>query len=236
MSNIPTTPEKALRAQASFLDLTEYFRNRLDVATEHADDFVGICLHNRPKGVATELVLAQFSALLFGAYRTTSHWLGNSLYTLLRHPDQWQQVSEQPDLLRPALVEILRYEPPLPFIVRTVRETHQRHGQILYQGQTVYLLLAAANRDPDKFTKPDSLDIHRHEGPQLSFGLGSHGCIGATLAYLEVETAFQIILRRFPNIKLVNRSANWHESWQLRGLKTLPISIPVLCDEKFGNK
>lgn len=227
LSTLPATPEMAFRAQQSFLELTDYFRAQLNGSGQEATAFTTLLLHNHKESIATETMLAQFSALLFGAYRTTSYWLGNSLYTLLRHPHQWQRLLADPSLLRSALVELLRYEPPLPFVVRTVGETHERHGQTLHQGQQVYLLLTSANRDPDKFTNPDRLDIQRREGPHLSFGLGSRGCIGAALAHLEVEVAFQAILRRFPEIQLINQEADWHEGWHIRGLKQLPVLLSV---------
>src|SRR5207245_7365113 len=97
------------------------------------------------------------------------------------------------------------------------------HGHRLKKGELVIPLIGAANRDPAKFTEPDTLDITRSEGNHLSFGYGPHVCIGATLTYLEAEIAFNTLMRRLPGLRLVSTTPKWGSNAVYRGLTTLPM-------------
>ena len=119
---------------------------------------------------------------------------------------------------------MLRYDSPVQFTTRMPVAELELGGQRIEQGQEVFLLLAAANRDPSRFSDPDRLDITRQDNKHLSFAYGNHFCLGAPLARLEGQIAINGLLREMPNLRLVTEDLQWQENQVLHGLKSLPIS------------
>jgi cytochrome P450 len=161
--------------------------------------------------------------LLFAGHETTRNLLGNGLLALLRHPAQWQRLKDTPTLMPTALKELLRYDRPVQYTGRRVRGGVEMHGRLLRKGQLAIALIGAANRDPARFSDPDRLDITRNEGNHLSFGYGPHVCIGATLTYLEAEIAFNSLIKRLPDLRLVDETPCWSLNAVYRGLTMLPV-------------
>jgi cytochrome P450 len=150
--------------------------------------------------------------------------IGNGLLALLRHPDQWARLLDDPGLVPNAIEELLRYDSPVQMVVRAVSEPMVLRGQALREGELVMTLVGAVNRDPDVFADPDRLDVTRPQPRSLSFGGGIHFCLGAQLARLEAEIAFTALLRRLPSLALVDADPpRWRESFTLRGLTSLPV-------------
>ena len=116
--------------------------------------------------------------LLVAGHETTTSLIGNGLYTLLRHPDQWQLLKQNPALLPSAIEEMLRYESPVARQPRLMKQDAEMGGKRLREGQMVFQMLNAANRDPGYFTEPDNFDICRQKNPHLAFGFGVHFCVG----------------------------------------------------------
>lgn len=222
------TLELARRAQASMGSLVSYFASVLpERRKQMGDDLISRLLHAEEEGVimTDEELLAQCSLFFIAGHETTRNLLGNGLLALLQHPEQLALLKENPQLMKSALGELLRYESPIQFTGRIATEDIQLGGQEIKQGQPVFLLIGAANRDPERFTDPDELDITRKEGSNLAFGYGPHVCIGATLSYLEAETAFTILLDRLPDLRLVSETVDWNPNPGFRGLRSLPLAF-----------
>ncbi|APE37041.1 cytochrome P450 [Nocardia fluminea] len=161
--------------------------------------------------------------LLFAAgFETTTNLIGNGVAALLAHPDQMRELRARPELASNAVEELLRYESPVQTNGRTVLQPTRLAGVDLHPGQVVLILLGAANRDPDRFDDPDSLDITRTGVPPLSFGAGIHFCLGAPLARLEGSILFPFLASRFPNLRLVEQP-RWRTGLSFRGLSTLKV-------------
>ena len=128
-------------------------------------------------------------------------------------------------LLETAIEEMLRYDNPVQITYRSAVEDAELGGKSIRKGDLVNTIIGAANRDPERFTDPNRLDISRNEGRHLSFGLGIHYCIGAPLVKLEAEIAFETILRRFPKLALATEKLEWQEHPIFRGLKSLPVVL-----------
>jgi cytochrome P450 len=172
-----------------------------------------------------EELVANINILLSTGHETTTHLIGNGLLALLQHPDQMQKLKERPALLAPAIEEMLRYDNPVQITYRSAVADAEINGKSIRKGDLVNTILGSANRDPKRFPDPDRFDITRNEGRHLSFGLGIHFCIGASLVRLEAEVAFATILRRFPNTGLATDAFDCQEHPVFRGLKTLPVYL-----------
>ena len=160
--------------------------------------------------------------LLFAAgFETTTNLIGNGLAALLANPHQADLLRQQPALAAGAVEELLRYDAPVQTNGRTVLESTRIADVELEPGQVVLTLLGAANRDPDQFTHPDSLDITRTGSRPLSFGAGIHFCLGAPLARLELQIALGRFLERFGEYEVV--AAEHVPNFQLRGLAALVV-------------
>jgi cytochrome P450 len=148
------------------------------------------------------------------------------MLALLRHPEQYQRLCEDPGLIPSAVAELLRFDSPVQLTGRQTRQEIIIGGVTLSAGQHFTAILGAANRDPDQFLDPDRLDVGRAENRQLSFGYGIHFCLGAPLAKLEAEIVLSAVTRRLPQLQLAagaESALEWQPSIVFRGLKSLPV-------------
>lgn len=143
--------------------------------------------------------------VLFAGHETTTSLITNTVKLLLQHPDQLAKVRADRSLLPAAIIESLRFDPPVPGMYRTTTAEVTVDGVTLPAGEHLHLSFAAANRDPAHFAEPDRFDLHRPEkGSHLSFGYGIHACVGAALGQLEARVAIEVLLDRLPNLRLVD--------------------------------
>ncbi|MFZ5817742.1 MAG: cytochrome P450 [Bacillota bacterium] len=170
-------------------------------------------------------IIATCVLLLIAGHETTTNLIANGMLALLQHPEQLRALREDPELITPAVEEMLRYDPPAQQTARSVQEDHEWAGQELKKGDQVLLLLAAANRDPAQFPDPTRFDITRQENRHLSFGGGIHFCLGAPLARAEAQIAVLTLVRRFPNLSLAASQVEWLPSLVFRNLKELPVNL-----------
>jgi cytochrome P450 len=173
-----------------------------------------------------ELTITFFN-LLFSGHETTTTLLTNGMLGLLQHPDQWRLVCEDPEMVEPAVEELLRWVSPVQMITRVTRAAFDFSGGHIPADLSVKLLLGSANHSPDKFAEPDRLDMQREdEAKGLFFGTGPHYCMGGALARLEAQTAFRTIAGRFPDIQLAGESLQWRRNPLMRRVVDLPLAIP----------
>jgi pikromycin synthase len=174
----------------------------------------------------TEL-LGMATVLLLAGHATTVNLIANAVLTLLRHPDQLAAIRADPSLIDDAVEETLRYEGPVtnPMLRYTRQQT--RVGQITVPANEVVILsLAAADRDPDRFTEPDTFDMRRTGQAHLAFGHGVHYCIGAPLARLEARMAIPDLLADLPDLALDHtEELRWRVGLPGRALHSLPITF-----------
>ena len=149
----------------------------------------------------------------------------NGWWSLFRHPDQLARLRDEPDLAATAIDELLRFDTPLALFERYVLEDIEVAGTAIPRGAEVALQFASANRDPAAFAEPDRLDLARDPNPHVSFGAGIHFCLGAPLARMELRIAFASMLRRFPDLELVE-APQWKPTYVLRGLQSLQVRLP----------
>ena len=164
--------------------------------------------------------------LLFSAgFETTTNLLGNGLLALLTHPEQLADWRANPEIAPSAVEELLRFDSPVQFNLRAALEPAELAGQPLERGDRIVVLQGAANRDPEEFDRPEELDLRRSPNTPLSFGWGIHHCIGAALARLEGEIAFNALLARFESIQFSDEEPQWRPGFTLRGLQSFPLRV-----------
>ena len=157
------------------------------------------------EGWDTKRVLDEAILVLNGGAETTRTVVGSMIRELALQPAQRELLLERPELLRgPAVEEFIRWVSPIVNMRRTAADHRQLHGQRIRAGEQLLLLYAAANRDPREFTDPDVLDVTREHNRHLAFGFGTHVCLGAHLARLEIRVMFEELLRRIPRWELVD--------------------------------
>jgi len=192
------------------------------------NDLISAILSAQAKGddIGTEDYLAFFTIFLFAGQENMMNSIGNGILALIRHPQQWQLLRNQPELQRNAVEELLRYDSPVQFVALIAREGLELGGQSIGPGESLLVSIGSANHDPAQFQKPEQLDITRDPNPHLTFGAGALYCIGAALARLEGGMAIDTIVRRFEPLQIVGDSLQWRSSPPiLRGLSCLPVAL-----------
>lgn len=216
------------RAEAALSKMTAYFDDLVDRRSKRpADDLLSAMLAVDAGGDRlTREEIVSTAILLFGAgFETTTNLIGNGLLTLLRHPDELARLRTDPTLVPGAVEEILRYESPVQINARTALHDADLLGEPIETGTLVVTFLGAANRDPLRYEEPETFDIGRTDTQPLSFGWGIHHCLGAELARVEGQIAFERLLARFPRMDLVHDRASWRPSLTLRGLAELQVEV-----------
>ena len=213
-------------AQQAIHGLTRYFREAVAVRRKQKEnDLISLLMEIEEDGdvLTEEELYAQCVMLLFGGHETTRNLIGNGLYTLLRHPEQAAELRDNPELIRSAVEELLRYESPVQYTGRMVLEDFEFCGVPARRGQEIIFMLGAANRVGSQFKDPDHFDLKRAKNPHLAFGAGAHFCIGNQLARLEGQVAILRILREFPRMRSVSAEPEWLPNFSFRGLKTFLV-------------
>ncbi len=151
----------------------------------------------------TDEELTNIGFMLLGAgLDTTANMISLGMFALLRNPEQLAALRADPGIADHAVEELLRYLPIIPFTMRAALEDVELDGQLVRAGETVTISLPAANRDPSKYTDPDTLDLFRSTSGHLGFGHGVHQCLGQQLARVEVQVALPALINRFPTLRL----------------------------------
>ncbi|MEV6110816.1 cytochrome P450 [Streptomyces sp. NPDC051940] len=166
--------------------------------------------------------------LLFAGFETTVNLIGNGVYQLLRHPEAMARLAAEPSLLPSAVEELLRYDGPVELATwRFAAQDLEIGGRRIAEGDPVLVVLAAADRDPERFAEPDLLDLARRDNQHLGYGHGIHYCLGAPLARLEGQTAIGTLLRRAPDLRFAGNpdELRWRGGLIMRGLRTLPVEF-----------
>ena len=219
--------EQIARVQRSADEIFDYFEGIIEQRQQKPqDDMLSALLAAEEEGdrLSREELLSTLMLLLVAGNETTRNLIGNGMLALLRHPDQLQRLRDNPDLLDPAIDELLRFDSPVQFNIRVVVEDTDLKDRQLRAGQRIIALIGAANRDPKVFSVPNVLDIGRRDKGHISFGRGIHYCLGAPLAILEARIAFASLLQRFSSIRLLSEPTPRYQV-VLRGFDDLWVEV-----------
>lgn len=220
--------EAAKRANKSFRQMDAFFKELIaERRAAPASDLLSALVHVKDEGQAlTDDEIVGMSVFLFVAgHETTASLMGNGLLTLAQYPDQYELLRSQRELVPAAVEEFLRYESPIQLNTRLAADDLEVRDKHIRAGQGVILMLGAANRDPAQFPHPDQINFARDDNHHLAFGHGIHFCLGAPLARVEAEVAFNAFLDRFHSIRLASDKLSWRQDMTLRCLTTLPLEL-----------
>ncbi|HEY2794459.1 MAG TPA: cytochrome P450 [Micromonosporaceae bacterium] len=222
------TPETVAAADAASRQLAVYFtdlaaKRRVDPRDDLITSLVQ-AIDAEKASLSPEELLANLVVLFNAGFVTTTHLIGNGLTLLLDHPDAMAALRAAPERSPAFIEEMLRVEVPTHFVIRWASADTEIDGVTIPKGSRILILLAAANRDPRRFPDPDRFDPSRTDFQALSFGAGAHFCLGAALARLEGQRAFEMLLNRFDEIAL-NREPPTPRQLMLRGYDELWITV-----------
>lgn len=225
---INETGQPDRRAAADFL---AYLDERIERRrADPGDDLISQLIQVEEQGdklTSSELRSTAF-LLLAAGHETSVKLIGNGILALLRHPGQLARLRARPDLIDPAVEEVLRYDGPVESpMLRYALADVDFGGVVVPRGDAVAPMVMAANRDPEVFRQPDTFDLTREPNRHLTFGHGTHFCLGAPLARLEGRIALAALIHRFPQLDLaVSRSElEWSRGFSVHGVERLPVSL-----------
>ncbi len=216
--------ERAHHGQQALLS---YFQD-LIAQRRHSlgDDLLSALLSDaQGSQLSEEELLATCVFVLFAGHETTTNLIGNAVLAVLRHPRERLRLESDPALIGSAIEELLRYDSPVQAAFRRALVDFELRDQRIRQGDHVLLLLGAANRDPDQFDEPDTLDLGRRDNRHVAFSLGPHFCLGAAIARLEGQIAVQTLFKRFPAMHLATGPLSWRPNVLFRGLESLAVRL-----------
>jgi cytochrome P450 len=226
LGNFQHNPDRVPRVLKSVAEMTAYFRLAMrEQRLRPRGGLVSSLMGAEIQGdrLTEEEVVANCIVTMVGGQETTTNLIGNGVLSLLRNPDQLEMLRSDSSLISSAVEELLRYESPSQHTARLAPEDTILGGRRIANRQAVIAVMAAGNRDPERFPDPDRLDITRTDNRHLAFGWAAHFCFGAALARIEGQTAFELMLRRLNNWTLETGPLVWRSNLGLRGLTALPI-------------
>lgn len=228
LGNFQHNPDHASRMLRTVEEMTAYFRDAVhEIKQSHREGLIYSLLSAEVDGdkLTEEEVVANAIITMVGGQETTTNLIGNGVLTLLRNPEQMERLRESPGLTASAVEEMLRFESPSQHTARLAPSDRTLGGKQIGKRQAVIAVMAAANRDPERFPDPDRFDVARGDNRHLAFGYAAHFCFGAPLARMEGQVAFAALLRRFENIRLEPQELKWRTNLGLRGLTSLRVSF-----------
>lgn len=221
--------EKRKEVRQGLVDFADYLKELFDrKRREPADDMISRMLQaEEDDEVLTEdEILATVFLMYLAGHVTTVNLVGNGIVAVLTHPEELSKLQADPTLAKNMVEETLRYWGPVDFVARRfAKEDIDIAGTPIAKGEQVTIGLAAANHDPDRFTNPDAFDITRENANRhVAFGRGIHVCLGAPLARVEGQVAFETLIRRYPDLRLAvpAEEITWSGNF-LRGFRQIPL-------------
>jgi cytochrome P450 len=228
LGNFQHNPDRIHGVLRCVDDMTGYFRDAVrEQERNPRDGLIRSLMDAEVDGqrLSEEEVIANTIVTMVGGQETTTNLIGNGLLTLVRNPDKLAQLRDNPEIIGPAVEELLRYETPSQHTARIAPADREMGGKLIRKGQAVMAIMAAGNRDPERFSDPDALDLTRADNRHLAFGWAAHFCFGAALARMEARIAYTALLGRLDNIRVTADTLEWRTNSGLRGLKALPIAF-----------
>ena len=208
-------------------DMLEYVNPMMDERIVNpSDDFISVLAQGEKAGVFTrEQSLVNTSLLLLAGHETTINLICNGTLAFMQNRDQWDLLRADPQgMMVRANEEALRYDSPVKSIQRLAAQDVEMRGKVIKKDDRLRWFITSANRDPNKFERPDEMDITRWPNPHVAFGAGIHHCLGATIARVEGQEVFRELAERYPNMELGQDEMDYEPSITFRSIKQMPVT------------
>jgi len=231
LGNFQHNPGRAARVRRSVEEMARYFHSAIAQIRKYPrEGLIHSFLNAEIDGdrFSDEEVVANTIITMVGGQETTTNLIGNGILTLLRNRGELERLRNDMSLIPSAIEEMLRYEPPSQHTARLAPRDVELGGKQIRKRQAVIAVMAAGNRDPERFHEPDRFDITRKDNRHLSFGWAAHFCFGAALARIEGQVALEAMLRRLSCWSLDPQPLFWRTNLGLRGLTALPLRFDGL--------
>jgi cytochrome P450 len=190
------------------------------------DDIISTLIRAQQDGGLDDMdVIATIVLLIFGGHETTMNLITNGTLALMRHPSEWERLHDDPTIVEKAVEELLRYDGSVKTTVRWAKQDVGLKGATIKQGERLLIALSAANRDPEQFPDPDSLDLTRDPNAHVAFAHGIHTCIGGPLARMEAQEALLEMTKRLTCPVLETDDLRYVPSVIHRALEKMPVSF-----------
>ncbi|HVO23048.1 MAG TPA: cytochrome P450 [Candidatus Margulisiibacteriota bacterium] len=227
-TSMTAPPEVLQRAQQAFEEYADYNRRVVADRRRHPrDDLMSVLTHAEIDGqrLTDDEILQEGLLILVGGDETTRHVISGGMEQLIRHPAQRRKLIDDPSKIPVAAEEMLRWVTPIQNMNRTATRTVALRGQTIREGDKVLLLYPSANRDERVFDRPFDFNVEREPNNHVAFGgYGTHFCLGASLARLELRVMFEEVLRRLPDIELAcNAPLPLRPSNFVVGIESMPV-------------
>lgn len=212
-----------------YVDFSDYITEVIEARrADPKDDLTSILVHARidgEPGFDLSGLISELLLIMIGGNETTRNVISGAMEALCAHPDQRQALIDDPSLLAPAIEEFLRWVTPIVNFQRTVVDDTELARTPLRAGDKLLLLYGSANRDESVFgPTAHELDIRRDPNPHVAFGFGTHFCLGASLARLEIKVMYEELLRRLPDVTLAGPVVRTPSTF-IRGIASMPVEF-----------
>ncbi|HLG46950.1 MAG TPA: cytochrome P450 [Reyranella sp.] len=227
LGNFQHNPDRVAVVLRSLDGMTRYFTAAVRDNRRSATGLINLLIEASEGGMrlSEDEIVANIIVTMVGGQETTTNLIGNGLLTLLRHPADLARLRDDGSIVESAVEELLRYESPSQHTARLSPADLTLGDKSIRKRDAVMAVMAAANRDPQRFPDPDRLDLERRNNRHVAFGWGAHFCFGAPLARIEGQIAFPTLLRRLPGLALEPGPLTWRQNLGLRGLEALPVTF-----------
>jgi pimeloyl-[acyl-carrier protein] synthase len=233
LGNFQHHPDRVAQIVQSLEEMKSYIADRMDEERRQPTNGLIHSLMNAEFDggrLTDDEVIANTIVTLIGGHETTTNLIASGFLTLLQDPTSFEMLRSRPEIIASAVEELLRFESPVQHTARIAPADMELAGKTIRKGSRVVAVLAAANRDPNRFPNPDRLDLLRTDNRHLAFGWAAHFCFGAPLARMEGHIAFNKLVSRLSKPVLLESTLNWRSNAGLRGLTNLHIgfqSVPT---------
>lgn len=221
------SPNKYELAEAGAQEMAGIFRELIaERRLSPKEDMIStlVAARDDDDALSEDELIAACMLVMFGGHETTTNLMAGGVLKFLLHPEQAELLRADPSLAKSAVEECLRFDGPSGSMARVVAVDHSLHGKDLRSGDRVFAMINTANQDPDVFENPGIFDITRAQNRHVTFGFGTHFCMGSALARLEGEVAFPHLLTSLPGLKLAG-DVDWHPTMIMRGPRSLPVVL-----------
>lgn len=218
-------PQRLKRINQAAISAASYFETLIEAKSSNPkNDLLSRLILESEHELSQHQLLSNSIFLLFAGQETTTSLISNAVHALLMHPEQLTKLRENPELIKNTVEECLRYDPSIQMVGRLALEDIEVDQKIIKKGDHAFAFLGAAGRDPQANTRPHEFDIEREKIKHLAFTRGTHHCLGAILARLEIKVFLEELLSAFEHLELAQGAVR-RSTWLMRGFEQLPLHV-----------